>query len=74
MTFDFRRIPHSTNTEPEELAIQRFGNRLADRRFPDTRGPDETEDLALDGATEFSYSDEFFDTILHVCQAVMVFI
>lgn len=74
VTLDFRNVGQTSNGEAEELAVQSTGDRLADRRLTNTRGPNQANDFALDGATKLPDSEELQDAILDVLEAVVILV
>ena len=74
MALDLGDVRQSTHREPEELPVESARNRLANARFPDSRGTYETNDLALDSAAEFSDRKKFEDAVFDILQTVVIFV
>ena len=74
VTLDLGDIGQAANREPEELPLQGSGDRLSDRRLSNTRGTDETDNLALHSSAKFSNGQELQNPVLDILQSVVVFI
>lgn len=74
VTLDFRNVGQTSDGEAEELPVQSTGDRLADRRLPNTRGPNQANDFALDGAAKLPDSEELQDAVLDVLQTVVILV
>lgn len=74
VTLDLRNVGQTSDGEAEELAVQSTCDRLADRRLSNTRGPNQANDFALDGAAKLTDSEELQDAILDVLEAVVVLV
>ena len=58
MALDLRDIRQSAHGEPEKLSAESPGYGFADRGLADTWRADETDDLALHRAPQFSNREE----------------
>ena len=56
------------------MSVEGARDRLADRRFADTGRSNEADDLAFDCSAEFTYREEFENSVLDVFQAIMILI
>ncbi len=69
---DFGFVAHPSDREAHEFAAHRACDRLPERRFPDARRSDETEDRTGHLLFEFSDREIFDDAILDFVEIVVV--
>ena len=74
MTLDLRHVRQATDGEAEELPVESPSDRLANRSLSDTRGTNETDDLAFDCTSELADSEEFQDAVFDVLEAIVIFV
>ena len=74
MTLDLRHVRQAADREAEELPVESTSDRLANRCLSDTRGTDETDDLALNRTSELADGEEFQDAVLDVLESVVVLV
>jgi hypothetical protein len=74
MALNLRNVSETADGETEELAVEGTSNRFADRCLSDTGRADQTYNLSFNRSAELSNCKELQDTILHILQAIVIFI
>src|SRR5437899_3671428 len=69
---NFRFVAHSAETDPDKLASERVGNRLAKTGFADARRTKKSEDRAVALWIEFAHRQKFDQPAFHFLEIVMV--
>ena len=59
MSANFRFVPHSTETDPDEFTTERVGDGLAETRLTDAGWPEETQNRAVAGRIQFADGEIF---------------
>ena len=72
MSADFGFIVHAAQRQPHELASQRAGNRLAQRRLAHARRSNEAQDRALHAGPQTAHRQVIENAVLHLLQIVVV--
>ena len=72
MTLYLRDVGQSTHREPEEPPSERTSDGLAYTSFANTRWPNETDDLALHGATQLADGKKLENTGFDIGKTIMV--
>ena len=71
---DLRLVAHTADRDPRVLALQRAGDRLAERRLADAGRADEAEDRARDVAAQLCDGEVFDDPVLDLLQVEVVLV
>ena len=74
MTLDLGDIGQTTNRESEELSLQGSSDRFPDRCLSNTRGANETDDLAFHSSAKLSDGQELQNPVLDILQSVVVLV
>ena len=69
---DLGLVAHAADADALELAAQRAGDRLAQRRLADAGRPDEAEDRAARVRLELAHGEELEDAVLDLLDVVVV--
>ena len=72
VTADLRLVAHAADRQPRELALERAGDRLAERGLADAGRADETEDLPRRVAAQLRDGEELDDPRLHLLEVEVV--
>src|SRR5262249_50841275 len=71
---DLGLVPHPAERQPDELAVERAGDRAAERRLADARRADEAEDWSLQALLERVNGEELENALLHALDVVVVLV
>jgi hypothetical protein len=73
VTANFAFIAHAAQRHADKIAVRRFGNRLPQRCFTNTRRADETQDRAFDlSFRALLHGQVFKNAFLDLLKAVMI--
>ena len=72
MTANLRFVAHTAEADPDKLAAERIGDRLAETGFAHARRTEKTEDRAVSLWIEFAHSQIFDQPFFYFFQIVMV--
>ncbi len=72
MAADLRLVAHAAERDAHELAAERVGDRLGERRLADARRAEEAEDRALDVGIQLAHREVLEDAVLDLLEARVV--
>src|SRR5579859_1167156 len=74
MAADLGFVAHAADREPDERALERSCDRLAERRLADARRPDEAEDLPGRVVSELRDREMLDDPLLHLLEVEVILV
>ena len=74
MAADLGLVAHAADREPDELAVDRAGDRLAERGLADARRADEAEDRAGEVVLQLRDGEVLEDPLLDLLEVVVVLV